>query len=70
MNAFNTTGVTLLTAGPGITLDDSLRTKGYGEVRGLVDVAIKGAGFVDGGAKFNNQFTTIAAKDGVRYRRP
>ena len=45
-----------MTAGPGITLDDSLRTKGYGEVRGLVDVAI------------NNQFTTIAAKDGVRYQ--
>ena len=62
-----------MTAGPGITLDDSLRTKGYGEVRGLVDVANKGtgfSGFVDGGAKFNNQFTTIAAKDGVRYRRP
>ena len=60
-----------MTAGPGITLDDSLRTKGYGEVRGLVDVANKGtgfSGFVDGGAKFNNQFTTITAKGGVRYQ--
>ena len=65
------TGVVLTTAGPGLLLNDDNRQRGYGEVRGLIDVANKGTGFsafVDGGAKFNNEFTTITAKGGVRYQ--
>ena len=72
-NAFsNVAGVTLGTAGPALLENDNLQTKSYVEVRGLWDVALKGSsgfsGFVDAGAKFNNQSTIISTKGGLRYQ--
>ena len=65
-------GVTLGTAGPALLENDNLQTKSYVEVRGLWDVALKGSsgfsGFVDAGAKFNNQSTIISTKGGLRYQ--
>jgi len=43
---------------------------GFGDVNGtlsLVSVGSGWSGFVNGGVKFNNDFTTVSAKGGVRY---
>jgi hypothetical protein len=66
----NNSGVTLLTTGPAVTLND-IRAKGFGQVTGQVNVADKGTGFggfIDAGAKFNGQFTSIEASGGISYK--
>ena len=62
------TGVVLNTTGSTLTLDDP-RGRTFGEVAGLIDIgniASNWSGFVDTSVKFNNEFTTITAKGGVR----
>jgi outer membrane autotransporter protein len=62
------TGVVLNTTGGALTLDDP-RGRSYGEVAGLLNVgnvADNWSGFVDTSVKFNNEFTTLTAKGGVR----
>jgi hypothetical protein len=66
----NDTSATLLSAGPALTLSD-VREKGYGEVTGQVNIAHNGtgwSGFLDGGAKFNSQSTSIEFNAGIAYK--
>ena len=57
---------------PALLENDNLQKQNYTEVRGLWDVALKSSsgfsGFVDAGAKFNSQSTTISTKGGLRYQ--
>jgi len=67
----NSTSVLLSTLGPALVLDDKDREKGYGQVTGMLDIADGDSGwsgFLNGGAKFNSQFTTVELKGGVRYQ--
>jgi outer membrane autotransporter protein len=64
--------VTVVSGGPVLEIYDSgLHNKPFGEVIGIIDVANRGvgwSGFVNGGVKFNNDFTATTAKGGVRYQ--
>lgn len=63
---------TLLTAGPPLTVTDAaLKDRPFGEVAGMLDVLNLGAGwsgFINGGVKFNNEFTEVSGKGGLRYQ--
>jgi hypothetical protein len=64
----STTGAVFSTAGPALTLNDP-HSKNFFEAIGVLDIANKGAGwsgFLNGGAQFNKDFTTITAKAGAR----
>jgi outer membrane autotransporter protein len=68
----NNTSATLFgtSPAPALTLRD-VREKGYGEVVGelnLTDKASGWFGFLDGGAKFNSQYTDVEMKAGLTYR--
>ena len=64
--------VALFTTGPTLSLtDSSLHNKPFGEVAGMLDFFNHGvgwSGFVNGGAWFNNDFTTFYSKVGLRYQ--
>jgi hypothetical protein len=67
----SSTAATLNSAGPSLVLDDNARTKGYGEVTANVTFAGQGSpwsGFVNGGAQFNSQLTTVELRGGLRYQ--
>lgn len=67
----NSTNVILSTMGPALSLNDEGRKKGFGQVTGMLDIADGDSGwsgFVNGGAKFNSDFTTVELKGGVRYQ--
>ena len=67
----NSTAVELDTLGPALTLDDKSRKKGFGEVTGMLNIADGDSGwsaFLNGGAKFNSELTTLELKGGVRYQ--
>src|SRR5262249_3108941 len=64
----SSTNVLLNTTGGTLTLDDP-RGRVFGEVAGLIDVgniANNWSGFIDTSVKFNNDFTTVTTKGGVR----
>jgi outer membrane autotransporter protein len=68
----NNTGVTLLTGppAPALLLRD-VREKAYGEVVGELNLTDKESGlfgYINGGAKFNSQFTSVEIKTGVTYK--
>lgn len=68
----NNTSVGLLTTAPApvLTLND-VREKGYGEVTGQLNIADTGSGwsgYLDGGAKFNNQSTDIEFSGGIAFK--
>ncbi len=67
----NSTALELGTLGPALTVDDKRRQKGFGEVTGMLNIADGDSGwsaFVNGGAKFNSELTTVELKGGVRYQ--
>lgn len=67
----NSTNVILSTMGPALSLNDEGRKKGFGQVTGMLDIADGNSGwsgFINGGAKFNSEFTTVELKGGVRYQ--
>jgi hypothetical protein len=63
---------TILSAGPALEVTDgAMKNKPFGEVMGMIDLinrSVGWSGFVNGGAKFNNDFTTYSAKGGLRYQ--
>jgi hypothetical protein len=64
----STNGAVFSSTGPAFTLTDP-HSKTFIEVIGMLDIANKGvgwSGFVNGGAQFNKDFTTITAKAGAR----
>ena len=64
--------VDLLNPGaPFAVADDNIHNKAFGEVKGGLDLIAMGAGWsahVNGGAKFNDDFTSWNAKGGVSYK--
>ena len=67
----NNTSLTVYSLGPQLPMDDMAQEKGFGEVTGMLNFAGKDTGWsvnLNGGAKFNSQFTTLEARGGVRYQ--
>jgi hypothetical protein len=65
------TAATVSSAGPSLVFDDNARNKGYGEVTANLTFAGQDSpwsGYVNGGAQFNSQSTTVELRGGVRYQ--
>lgn len=65
-------GIVLTSAGsPNLTLTENIKSGGFSELGAYLDITNKGigwSGFLNGSAKFNNEFATLTAKGGVRYQ--
>lgn len=65
-----TQNVTLVTAGPAVTLSDNSR-RVFGDVSSQLDITNKGSGwsaFMSGGMQFGTDFTSRSAKGGMHYQ--